>query len=73
MRKLENGNAAPAGRQGGVENQGTFSEGPLITTSPNSSPSPREFAAAVIASRWHLPAPTARTVVELARLGGQAA
>ncbi|MER9968136.1 hypothetical protein [Mesorhizobium sp. M0060] len=30
-----------------------------------------DFAIATVARRWHLPAPTARVVVELAGLGGQ--
>lgn len=71
MRNPEKRNAAPAGTGNGVGDQGTFSEGTSISTYPTFSFSPREFAAAIIAARCHLPAPTARVVVELACLGGR--
>jgi hypothetical protein len=72
MGNLEHRNAARAGKsKDGVGDQGTFSEGTLISTYPTFSFSPREFAASLISARWHLPAPTARVVVELAQLGGQ--
>lgn len=40
-------------------------------TYPTFSFSAMDFAIATIAARCHLPAPTARAVVELARLGGR--
>ncbi|RWN59620.1 hypothetical protein [Mesorhizobium sp.] len=41
-------------------------------TYPTFNYSATDFAAALIAARWHLPAPTARVVVELAGIGGDA-
>ncbi|CAH2400506.1 conserved hypothetical protein [Mesorhizobium ventifaucium] len=68
----ENGNAAPMAVGNGVDRTGA-SEGNLAAIYPTFSRSATEFAIATIARRWRLPAPTARVVVELARLGGQAA
>jgi hypothetical protein len=58
--------AAPSG----IGNGGNSKVAALVTY-PNFSFSAMDFAIATIARRCHLPAPTARAVVELAGLGGR--
>lgn len=65
MRTPEMETAAPSG----IGNGGNTKVA-AIAFYPSYSFSATEFAIATIARRWHLPAPTARVVVELAQLGG---
>lgn len=69
----ENGNAAPMAVGNGVDRTGASEGNQTGAIYPARARTATEFAIATIARRWRLPTPTARVVVELARLGGQAA
>lgn len=66
MRNPENETAPGLATESGIS-KGLAAFG----TYPSISFSAMDFAITTIARRWHLPAPTARVVVELAQLGGQ--
>ncbi|WP_292627606.1 hypothetical protein [Mesorhizobium sp.] len=66
MRKPEMETAVPSG----IGSGGNTKVAALLSY-PTFSFSATDFAIATVARRWHLPAPTARVVVELAGLGGQ--
>lgn len=73
MRNLEIGNAAPMAVGNGVDRTGASEGNQTKTVYPARARTATEFAASVVAARFHLSPCIARLVCELASIGGRLA